>query len=215
MAQQKLRDSFGMELVELPSRTELEQENDPATHTQTQTQDGPLATGIKKRGLFVSTILKQGADFFYFHTATTGSKTYMVRSCLDPLIIEHAAQTLPKILEEEGGDQGTLFPSTLELDEEEEGEEDGDRPPKFYGSLISWSRADQLGSIGILYVILALVLANNRVMSDGKYHFNHHCLHTSTHFSRRPPPLSKVPPSHKQSSNTCGQVQRVFNRSRH
>jgi len=55
-----------MELVELPSRTELEQENDPATHTQTQTQDGPLATGIKKRGLFVSTILKQGADFFTF-----------------------------------------------------------------------------------------------------------------------------------------------------
>ena len=41
-----------MELVELPSRTELEQENDAATHTQTQTQDGPLATGIKKRGLF-------------------------------------------------------------------------------------------------------------------------------------------------------------------
>jgi len=99
---------------------------------------------------------------------------------LGPLIIEHAAQTLPKVLEEEGGDQGTLFPSTLEDDEDEDGEEDGDRPPKFYGSLISWSRADQLGSIGILYVILALVLANNRVMSDGKVSFRPLLPHMST-----------------------------------
>lgn len=65
MAQQKLRDSFGMELIELPSRTELEQESGPATQTQTQTQDGPLATGIKKRGLFYqhSAVLEQKTDF--------------------------------------------------------------------------------------------------------------------------------------------------------
>lgn len=92
----------------------------------------------------------------------------MLRSCLDPLLIEHVAQTYPEILEEEGGDQGTLFPSTLDDDAEDDGDDDAERPPKFYGSLVSWSRADQLGSIGILYVILALVLVNGRVLTDGK-----------------------------------------------
>src|SRR6188768_3360300 len=90
----------------------------------------------------------------------------MVRSCLDPLLIEHAAQSDPDILTEEAGDQGTLFPSTLE-DDDEYGD-DEERPPKFYGSLISWSRSDQLGPIGILYVVLALVLVNGRVMADSE-----------------------------------------------
>lgn len=87
---------------------------------------------------------------------------------MDPLLIEYAAQTEPKILEEEGGDQGTLFPSTLDDDAEDDADDDAERPPKFFGSLISWSRTDQLGSIGILYVVLALVLVNGRVLADGK-----------------------------------------------
>lgn len=37
-----------MELVELPSRSGLEQEN---TH-DAQSQDAPVPTGIKKRGVF-------------------------------------------------------------------------------------------------------------------------------------------------------------------
>lgn len=105
---------------------------------------------------------------FFLSANTSGSKTYILRSCLDPLLIEHVAQTYPEILEEEGGDQGTLFPSTLDDDPEEDGDDDTERPPKFYGSLVSWSRADQLGSIGILYVILALVLVNGRVLTDSK-----------------------------------------------
>jgi hypothetical protein len=72
-------------------------------------------------------------------------------------------------LEEEGGDQALFFPSVLDDDDEEDGrDQDAERPPKFYGSLISWSKGDQLGCIGILYVILALVLTNGRVMADGK-----------------------------------------------
>jgi hypothetical protein len=47
-AQQKLKATFGMELVELPSRSGLEQEN---TY-DAQSQDAPVPTGIKKRGLF-------------------------------------------------------------------------------------------------------------------------------------------------------------------
>jgi len=48
MAQQKLRNAFGMELVELPSRAGMEQ--DAFAPSQTQTQDPTLAIGIKKRG---------------------------------------------------------------------------------------------------------------------------------------------------------------------
>jgi hypothetical protein len=94
----------------------------------------------------------------------------MLRSCLDPLLIEHAAQTHAKVLEEEGGDQVLFFPSLLDDDGNEEDGRDADaeRPSKFYGSLISWSKGDQLGSVGILYVILALVLTNGRVMADSQ-----------------------------------------------
>ncbi|KAF9530740.1 MAGE family-domain-containing protein [Crepidotus variabilis] len=143
-AQQKLRDAFGMELVELPSRAGLEADAAP----DGESSQARPTTGLKKRA------------------AAQGSKAYMVRSCLHPLIIEHAAQTYPEILEEEGGDQGTLFPMTL--DDDADDDDDGEVPPKFYGSLLSWTRSDQLGSIGILYVILALVLVNGRVMPDNE-----------------------------------------------
>ena len=92
----------------------------------------------------------------------------MVRSVLDPLLIEHAAQTDEEILEEEAIDQRTLFPTQVSDDEGEDSDEDAERPAKYYGSLISWSKADQLGSLGILYVILALVLVSGRAISDGK-----------------------------------------------
>lgn len=38
-----------------------------------------------------------------------------------------------------------------------------------YGTIISWSKCDQLSPIGILYVILALILVSGRVMSDSTY----------------------------------------------
>jgi hypothetical protein len=50
MAQQKLRNAFGMELVELPSRAGMEQDAFAPSQTQAQTQDPTLAIGIKKRG---------------------------------------------------------------------------------------------------------------------------------------------------------------------
>jgi hypothetical protein len=97
-----------------------------------------------------------------------GSKTYILRSTLDPVLIDRAAQTEGDILEEEAGDQATLFPSQVYSgDEGDESDDDAERPPKYYGSLISWSKADQIGSVGILYVILALVLVSGRAISDG------------------------------------------------
>ena len=122
----------------------------------------------------------------------------MLRSCLDPLLIEHAAQTHDKVLEEEGGDQALFFPSTLDYDDEEDGRHaDAERPPKFYGSLISWSKGDQLGCTGILYVILALVLTNGRVMVDSKSSFSSRDTH-SERLYRRPPPLFEDPSSPEQ-----------------
>lgn len=113
--------------------------------------------------------------FTNFIAAATKSKNYVLRSILDPILIERAAQTDEDILEEEAADQAVLYPTNLNIDEDEEenlDEEDArieaGRAPKYYGSIISWSKADQLGSLGILYVILSLVLASGRVISDGK-----------------------------------------------
>ncbi|KAF8183694.1 MAGE family-domain-containing protein [Pholiota molesta] len=143
MAQAKLRDTFGMELVELPSRAGLDKDGDDEPN---ETQ---IATTIKKKA------------------NALGSKTYILRSTLDPVLIDRAAQTEGDILEEEAGDQATLFPSQVYSgDEGDESDDDAERPPKYYGSLISWSKADQIGSVGILYVILALVLVSGRAISD-------------------------------------------------
>ena len=90
---------------------------------------------------------------------------------MDPILIEHAAQTEADIFEEESGDQTVLFPSLFNNDEadfEEDDEDDAERVPKYYGSLISWTKGDQLGAIGVLYVILSLVLVNGRIMTDSE-----------------------------------------------
>jgi len=126
-----------MELVELRSRAALEKEaNAGANNNEDDLEEARKAIGVKKRA------------------AGAGSKTYILRSVLDPIIIEYAALTYEDILEEEAADQP-------DSDDEEDGV--GSR---FYGSIISWSTADQLGPVGILYVILALILVNGRVMSD-------------------------------------------------
>lgn len=37
------------------------------------------------------------------------------------------------------------------------------------GSIISWNMSDELGSLGILYVILALILVSGRAISEGAF----------------------------------------------
>jgi hypothetical protein len=98
-----------------------------------------------------------------------GSKAYILRSTLDPILIERAAQTEEEILEEEARDHAILYPSLNQSDDDsDDSEAEAERPPKYYGSLISWTKSDQLGPIGILYVILALILVNGRAISDSK-----------------------------------------------
>lgn len=145
---------------------------------------------------------------------------------MDPILIEHAAQTDEDVYEGEAQDQGVLFPTYVtnnerrnarnaaagssqganhrsnrsrnrnrnavpssddddegngnvpsqnpndeEDDEEYAQREEASRAPKNYGSILSWSKADQLGSLGVLYVILALVLSSGRVIDDGGFLF--------------------------------------------
>ena len=85
----------------------------------------------------------------------------MLRSILDPQLIESAVRTDDQILEEEAKDA----PS----DDEDYDFSEGGYTPRYYGSIISWSRSEQLGPIGILYVVLALILVNGRVIPDSEW----------------------------------------------
>ncbi|TDL23424.1 MAGE-domain-containing protein [Rickenella mellea] len=100
------------------------------------TEAGENATGLKKK------------------VAAAGSKTYILRSALHENLIEAAAATDELILEDE----------IMGISEDDD--EDDDANPRTYGSILSWSSADELGSIGLLYVLLALVLVSGGVLSD-------------------------------------------------
>ncbi|THH12950.1 hypothetical protein EW146_g7217 [Bondarzewia mesenterica] len=138
-AQNVLRDTFGMELIELPTRataqeTEKERDRGKSGSQQNGADDHrQTITGLKKK------------------VAAQGSKTYILRSTLHSTIIEYAALTDERILEEEAGD-------APEFDDDDE--------VRMYGSIIAWNSSDQLGALGILHVILAIVLVNGRVISD-------------------------------------------------
>ncbi|KAG8215919.1 MAGE-domain-containing protein [Butyriboletus roseoflavus] len=125
-AQGLLRKTFAMELVELQARNYRDQ--DPAEDLQN-------ATGVKKRA------------------TAAGSKTYILRSILDTTIIEQAALSHERLLEEE-------------LADGPDNDDDDDDIPHNYGSVIAWSTADQLAALGLLHVILALILVNGRAISE-------------------------------------------------
>ncbi|TFY72084.1 hypothetical protein EVG20_g934 [Dentipellis fragilis] len=148
-AQGILRDTFGMELVELPTRAaaqdiaagkEAEKEkNKKASQTNGDANghaDKQTVTGLKKK-----------------KAAAPGSKTYILRSTLDSVIIEHAALTDESILEEEAAD----------APDDDSDDETGTRT---YGSILAWNSSDELGAIGILYVVLAIILVNGKVLSE-------------------------------------------------
>ncbi|KAG0696332.1 MAGE-domain-containing protein [Suillus ampliporus] len=130
-AQKLLKKTFAMELVELQSRNYREQD----VVAGDDLQEARNATGVKKK------------------TAAAGSKTYILRSVLNPVIIEQAARTDERLYEEQIADS------------QEDGEDDDDMP-RSYGCIISWSTTDQLGALGVLHTILALILVSGRFMTD-------------------------------------------------
>ncbi|KAG1772080.1 MAGE-domain-containing protein [Suillus occidentalis] len=115
-AQKLLKKTFAMELVELQSRNYREQDHGVAGD---DLQEARNATGVKKK------------------TAAAGSKTYILRSVLDPVIIEEAARTDERLYEEQIADS-------------QDGDDDDDDIPRSYGCIISWSTTDQLGALGCL-----------------------------------------------------------------
>ncbi|EED83309.1 predicted protein [Postia placenta Mad-698-R] len=134
-AQEILRQTFGMDLVELQSRAGLERE------TGDKDKDAELlkATGVKKRA------------------APLGTKTYVLRSLLDPVIIERSCVPDADILRLEQDEA---------LNEDEYDVEETGAGARSTGSIIAWHRADDVCAVGVLYVVLALILVDGRVMRD-------------------------------------------------
>ena len=151
-AQKLLRKTFAMELVELQSRNYREQD----VAAGDDLQEARNATGVKKKGMSYLYLLMLMSIFLFSTAAVAGSKTYILRSTLDPAIIEYAARTDERLYEEQIADG------------QEDGDDDDDMP-RTYGSIISWSSSDQLGALGVLHTILALILVNGRSISDCAY----------------------------------------------
>ncbi|KAL0953796.1 hypothetical protein HGRIS_004980 [Hohenbuehelia grisea] len=137
-AQEILRSTFGMEMVELRSRAEVNKTANGA-NDEDDLDEARKAAGIKKRA------------------AAIGSKTYILRSNLDPIIIEESLQTDEKILEEEMADA----PS-------DDDDDDDAASSRSYGSIIAWNSTDHLAPIGFGYVVLALILVSGRVLGDNE-----------------------------------------------
>ncbi|KAH9014476.1 MAGE-domain-containing protein [Lactarius hengduanensis] len=142
-AQSILRNTFGMELVELPTRA--------ATHDATAGQDRGQDKAGTQNGENAGE--RQKVTGLKKKAVSQGSKTYILRSTLDPALIERAALTNKRIFEVEAADA----PDDVA---------DAEPGTRTYGSLIAWNSADQLAALGILYVILALVLVSGKVISD-------------------------------------------------
>ncbi|EMD36010.1 hypothetical protein CERSUDRAFT_66377 [Gelatoporia subvermispora B] len=128
LAQGMLIKTFGMELVELQSNAK---EDEEAAKLMKH-------TGIKKRA------------------APTGTKNYILRSTLDPALIELANAPDPDLLAEERAEY-----------EDAEGVDDLDL--RSSGSILAWNTADHLDAVGILHIILALILVEGRVLSDNDF----------------------------------------------
>ncbi|KAI0820903.1 MAGE family-domain-containing protein [Trametes gibbosa] len=128
-----LQKTFGMELVELHSTT---------ADKEISEKDAEMlkTAGVKKKA------------------TSTGTKNYILRSQLDPAIIEKALSPDAEIRELEQSEHPDA--------NEEFAEDDNPIGTRSTGSIFAWHNADQLPSVGILYVILALILVEGRVIND-------------------------------------------------
>ncbi|KAI0667533.1 MAGE family-domain-containing protein [Trametes maxima] len=91
-------------------------------------------------------------------SASTGTKNYILRSTLDAALIEKACTPDPEIRELEQGENPDA--------NEEFAEDDNPVGTRSTGSLFAWHTADELASAGVLYVVLALILVEGKVISD-------------------------------------------------
>jgi hypothetical protein len=68
------------------------------------------------------------------------------------------------------------------MDDEGEWDDDAELHPRTYGSILSWGQNDQLGALGVLYVILALILVNGKVMQERELIFLSYQLYRDLNF---------------------------------
>lgn len=173
-AQRILETTFGLQLVELPSKSGLDQEAaEAAAEIKKAKKVGRSQAANEEDELEEARKAAAGRR----KATTLGSKTYILRSVLDGKLIELANKPDPDILEEEaildfgsgdffgdgGGSQGN---DGVLIDDEEDWDDNVELHPRTHGSILSWSQNDQLGALGILYVILALILVNGRVVQE-------------------------------------------------
>jgi melanoma-associated antigen len=116
-----------MQLVEVMSRTERDAQENPAANDETSKKKAP-----------------------------TASKAYILRSILDPALIEVANTFDDDIRLEENN-----HPRIQNKDEDELELDCG-------GCILAWQFSDRLGSIGLLSVILSLILVNGKELTYGK-----------------------------------------------
>ncbi|KAJ3973546.1 MAGE family-domain-containing protein [Lentinula raphanica] len=200
-AQNILNRTFGMELVELKTRAALDQNstgNDPEAMNEEQQEDEdddePSGTqGKRKRGRAAGSKKK---------AAPTGSKSYILRSVLHPTIISISALPDEEILTAElddvpddvhdDEDDGTPAPSQTQRGarRSQRSQSATASLPTCTGTLLSFSSPalpalENVGALGVQYVILSLILASGRLMSDRDLRATLRQLHL--------PPSSSVP----------------------
>ncbi|XP_006456478.1 hypothetical protein AGABI2DRAFT_122375 [Agaricus bisporus var. bisporus H97] len=173
-AQSILHETFGLQLQELPSKAGLDQEAAAASaekkgkKSTSGTQDPQGEDELEEARK--ATMGKRRAT-------AVGSKTYILRSILDARLIEIANKTDASIVEEEallnfatgdlfGGDGNSGAGAAIFLDDDDEWDDGAELHPRTYGSIFSWGQNDQLGALGVLYVILALILVNGKVVQE-------------------------------------------------
>lgn len=178
-AQGILETTFGLQLQELPSKVGLDQEAAEVKKIKKASNGEDELRGVRKaaigrkRGELLSYLSILRIDNSTTRVAL-GSKTYMLRSILDARLIELANTPDAEILEEEGGfsfSSGNFFGDGQTndgnlIDADDDWDNDVEQHPRIHGSILSWTQNDQLGALGVLYVILALILVNGRVVQE-------------------------------------------------
>lgn len=158
-AQEILRKTLGMELVELQNRVQEKEDAKDKEKEKDGKQDKKDVVGMKKKGAW------RGPRTLFLLTcsavAPTGTKSYMLRSVLDPRLIQIASSIDHDILRIEQADLSADDQHALNDSEETSSEPTG--------AILAWEQADSLGTVGLLYVVLSLILVHGRALADSKH----------------------------------------------
>ncbi|KAI0089714.1 MAGE family-domain-containing protein [Irpex rosettiformis] len=157
LAQQTLRKTFGMELVELQRGLQGGELDAGVGNGQNKDKDGKKE---KKKGVDALGMKKKAAP--------SGTKTWILRSVLDDRLISLAVSPDNDIKTVEQEHRMQLAEADLVgINGDETDDEDAAAVRSTNtGAILAWQGADQLSAVGVLYVVLALVLVHGRSISD-------------------------------------------------